>query len=200
MIVLVEGPRGAGKTHLLNKFFEQNTNPKIEYYKWYLVDWIKTLGLESREQRKEVHYLSVGNILTILDQMKNRNDKVIVFDRALLTAYVWAYLRGRLTKPQCEDEIVRILKSDSYKNIITVFINPNTTIYEKDERNKDLWDNLHSKKEEYDLFEDYTIDYRLLLEDRARNNHFYNFFNEFDTKSEEIFVGLFNGFSDFINI
>ena len=199
MIVLVEGPRHSGKTHLLNKFFEQNKDPRIEYYKWYLVDWIKTLGLEGREQRPDVHYLSLGNILTIFDMMKDRNDKILVFDRALMTAYVWASLRGRLTMPQCYDQLERILKSDSYRNTRTIFVNPNLSMVAPESREKDLWDNMHSAREEYVMFDDFMLEHRHLIHDRSKNNLFCNFYNEFNKESEQMFTGLLDGFTELIN-
>lgn len=200
MIIILEGPRNSGKSFLLNEFFKQNTDPNIEYYKWFLGDWIKTLGLQNREQRGDVHYLSVGNILTIFDLMKDRNDKIIVFDRALITAYVWANLRGRISKPQCDDELERILKSDSYQNIRTIYINPNPSLIEtKDTREKDFWDNLHTAKEEYTAYDDILLEQRHHLNDKKKKNYFYEFYNEYNTQSIESFVGLIDGLRGLIN-
>ena len=42
MIVLIEGPRGAGKSHLVDDFFSENTNPNILYYKFAFSATIET--------------------------------------------------------------------------------------------------------------------------------------------------------------
>lgn len=199
MIVFVEGPRHSGKTFLLNKFFEQNTDPRVEYYKWYLVDWIKQLKLIDREIHSDVHYLSLGNILTILDQMKDRNDKIVVFDRALVTAYVWAQLRGRLTPPQCEEEIKQVLAAESYRNCRTVFVDPNPMVVENNMRVKDMWDKVVDFKEEYDLMDRVMLENRKTLDDATKNNRFVRFHNEFDENSVQIFTGMLNGLTYLIN-
>lgn len=199
MIVCVEGPRSSGKTYLLNKFFEQNDDPRVVYYKWYLVDWIEKLGLKNREMRGDVHYLSVGNILTVFDYMKDRNDKILVFDRALITAYVWANLRQRISVPQCHDELERIIKSDIYTNIHQVYVNQNLMVKPPERQPKDLWDNMHSIKEEYDLYEDLMIQNRHILQNRMKGNFVHEIHNEFNVESEQIFIGLMNSLKELIN-
>ena len=199
MIVFIEGPRHSGKTFLLNKFFEQNSNPNIEYYKWYLVDWIKTLKLEDRETYADVHYLSLGNILTILDQMKIRTDKILVFDRAIFTAYIWAILRQRLPVPRCMEELRLILKSDVYQNCVTIFVDPNPEFVRNSIREKDMWDDVADFDREYDLMDELMLETRTTINDPKKGNRFIRFHNEFNEVSVESFVGLLDSFADLIN-
>lgn len=198
MIVFVEGPRHSGKTFLLNKFFEQNTNPKVEYYKWYMIDWMKQLKIEHKEKNQSIHYLSLGNILTILDMMKDNNSKILVFDRALITAYVWAGLRDRMLYPEIKQEIRLVLESPAYVNARTIFVDPNPIFVENNNREKDMWDQVEFKAE-YAIMDELMLENRKQLHDATKGNRFYRFHNEFNNESVESFVGLIDSFTDLIN-
>ena len=196
MIITIEGARHSGKTYLLNKFFEQNSNPRFKYYKWFLVDWLKILNLESREQRADVHYLSIGNILTIFDQMHKDKETILVFDRSLITAYAWAILRQRLTESRAQEELKLVLSSEVYKNIITIVIDPNPLYVKSNERHKDLFDSLSLFKDEYDVIDKLTLYNRPALSDPKLGNRFIQFNNEFDQVSIDSFIGLIDSFSN----
>ena len=55
MIILIEGHRHSGKTFLMEKFFEENKDPKIHYYKFQFAKYIESLGLRDQEDGPGVH-------------------------------------------------------------------------------------------------------------------------------------------------
>ena len=69
MIILIEGHRHSGKTFLMERFFEENKDPKIHYYKFQFAKYIESLGLRDQEDGPGVHYFSIANVLTILELM-----------------------------------------------------------------------------------------------------------------------------------
>jgi hypothetical protein len=96
MIIFCEGPRHSGKTHLIDEFFKQNSNPNVIYYKFKFAKYIDDFGMRDQESGAGVHYFSIGNILTILELNKTLlKDKIVVFDRCIYSAYVWSIYRNR---------------------------------------------------------------------------------------------------------
>ena len=90
MIILVEGPRNSGKSHLVNHFIQSNPNLNILDYKFDFSNWIKRLGIVSLESKSDIHYFSVSNILTILDSANLFfKDRLVILDRSIFSAYVW---------------------------------------------------------------------------------------------------------------
>ena len=149
MIIFIEGPRGSGKTFLINQFFQTCTNPNVKYYKFYFADHVKTLGLNTKDNTSDLHYFSLGNIMTILEMnlLPENKDKVWIFDRAIISAYTWAILRNRLTSGYAQSEYLALLKSDLFKNCKTVLVKVSTDTNDSN-REKDLWDGAHSTNEE----------------------------------------------------
>lgn len=192
MIVFVEGPRGCGKTYLLNKFFERNDDPRIVYYKFYFADWVKKLGLKGLDNDKALHYLSLGNILTILEQMKDDNKKILVFDRAIISAYTWAALRKRLSESIIEVELETIVMSNYYTNCKTLWIDSYKGQNKTDDRNKDMWDNIHSATEEAYVMSELIKNMKHHVHDIPRNNELVTMYNDFTDNSLDVFTGVLN--------
>lgn len=185
MILSLEGSRNSGKTYLLDKFFEQNTDPRIIRYKFDFAGWVDKLGLKNDDTRSDLHYLCLGSLLTIMERMHNDNTKLIVLDRGLFSCYVWSQLRKRIGWNTAVAEITAVLKSPVYSNFTTVFVNA----FKKDEtdnRNKDMWDNMHTKTEETrmyrELFEE-TILEHYSFDNNCNWKEFNNYFDEYSTKN-----------------
>jgi hypothetical protein len=97
MILVIEGARHSGKTFLIEKFFEQNKNPKVHYYKFQFAKYIDDLGMRDQETGPGVHYFSIANVLTILELNQSLlKDKIVIFDRSIFSAYTWSILRKRM--------------------------------------------------------------------------------------------------------
>lgn len=189
MILFIEGPRHCGKTYLIDKFMEQNTDPRIEYYKFYFANHLKTLGLEWQEDQPGLHYFSLGNILTIMEMnlRPEYKDKIWIFDRAIISAYAWAILRKRLERTRATVEFSKLLESDLFSNCKTVFISTDEQTADGS-RSKDHWDGLVKTKDEYshmmDLIEIGISD----LVSNARNNEIFFAKNNFDQASVNGFI------------
>lgn len=149
MIIFVEGPRHSGKTYLINKFIESNNDPRVEYYKFYFANHIKTLDLVHLDSTPALHYFSLGNIMTIMEMnlRPEYKDKIWIFDRAIVSAYAWAILRNRMDPEEAKREYLALLNSDLYKNCKTVFVQVNGQT-DDSLRSKDTWDGAHSTEEE----------------------------------------------------
>ena len=113
MILFVEGARHSGKTFLINKFVEDCNDPRVEYYKFYFANHIKTLDLVGLDSTPSLHYFSLGNIMTIMEMnlRPEYQDKIWIFDRAIISAYTWAILRNRLTRNAAELEFLKLLNT-----------------------------------------------------------------------------------------
>jgi len=160
MILMLEGARFQGKSYLFDKFFEQNTDPRIVPYKFYFVNWIERLGLNRNDSDPALHYISLGNILTVMEKMASDNSKLIVFDRALYSCFVWSQLRKRLPYNRALAELLAILKSPEYRNCKTLYIKSIklNDLERNDMRGKDMWDNMHSAQEEDHWYQEFFID------------------------------------------
>lgn len=160
MILFLEGPRGSGKTYLIDKFFEQNENPNIIRYKFYFVNWVNRLGLKNNDTDRALHYMSLGNILSVMEHMANDNSKLVVFDRGLYGCYVWSQLRKRISYNTAVAELIQILLSPEYKNCKTLYIEPVdlNDPNRSDLRNKDMWDNVHPGAEEARMYKELFLD------------------------------------------
>lgn len=194
MILFLEGPRGSGKTYLIDKFFEQNTNPRIVRYKFYFVNWINRLGLKNNDTSPNLHYLSLGNILSVMEHMAKDNSKLVVFDRGLYGCYAWSQLRKRLPYNQALSELTEILLSPEYKNCKTLYIEPiNLNDPNRaDLRDKDMWDNLHPGVEEARMYKEFFIDTIMEHTNMDRNvwvKEYTNTLTEVDVSS---FIGFVN--------
>lgn len=192
MILFVEGPRACGKTYLIENFLEVHSRPTIEYYKFYFADHIKLLSLQKFDATPSLHYFSLGNIMTILEmnQREQYKDKVWLFDRAILSAYAWAILRGRLSEDESMKELGTLLNSWLYKNCKTILIDVKDQTKDGGVRQKDMFDGAHSTKSEtYHLLNLAEANVALLM-DKYRGNALELMTNEFDDASQEKFNKL----------
>lgn len=151
MILFIEGPRGCGKTFLINQFLEECKDPRLEYYKFYFADHVKALDLAQNDANPSLHYFSLGNIMTILEmnQRQQYADKIWIFDRALISAYAWAVLRGRLELEEAGAEYMKIMESDLFRNCKTLYVTVDRQTGDSN-RVKDTWDGAHSTQVEID--------------------------------------------------
>lgn len=188
MILFIEGPRGCGKTFLINKFLEECRDPRLEYYKFYFANHIKRLGLAERDSDPSLHYFSLGNIMTILEmnQRPEYKDKIWLFDRALISAYTWAVLRKRLELEAAGTEYMQVLESDLFKNCKTVYVTVDRQTADTT-RVKDIWDGAHSTVEETDhLSHFFNLGFDL-IGSSSRSNNGAIIRNRFDQASVDLF-------------
>jgi thymidylate kinase len=197
MIILIEGPRGAGKSHLVDQFMLKNENPDVLYYKFAFSDWIKKIRIEDQEKGPGVHYFSISNIITILGISDTLlKGKTIVFDRSIFSAYVWSIMRDRMDGDRLIREFSSILKDEIYSNCKLIYVtksNPDTKI----EREKD---DIFNKYEDYHT-ENQFYNNIIYLFDReisnsSKNNEILEFKNDFDEASESRFNTLLNNLID----
>lgn len=189
MILFIEGPRHSGKTYLIEKFLEQNTDSRVEYYKFYFANHLETLDLKWQEDQPGLHYFSLGNIMTILEmnQRPQYTDKIWVFDRAIVSAYTWAILRKRLSHERAMTEYMALLTSDLYKNCKTVFIMTDGQTGDSD-RQKDHWDGAVKTSEEADLMVNLIQMGIYDLASTSRENSIYFTKNDFDQAAVTNFI------------
>ena len=188
MILFIEGPRGCGKTFLINKFLEECCDPRLEYYKFYFANHIKRFGLAERDSDPSLHYFSLGNIMTILEmnQRPEYKDKIWLFDRALISAYTWAVLRKRLGLEAAGTEYMQVLESDLFKNCKTVYVTVDRQTADTT-RIKDIWDGAHSTVEETDhLSHFFNLGFDL-IGSSSRSNNGAIIQNRFDQASVDLF-------------
>lgn len=195
MIVLIEGPRGAGKSHLIDNFFAQNKDDRFVYYKWNFAGWVDILELEGKES--ETHYLSLANILTVLE-MGNTvfKDKVLVLDRSIFSAYVWALYRKRLPKDELLKEFLKILSSPIYQQCKLIYMNRDERVTEFNRGQKDIFDKYENYRLERQMFDEWFTIFNEKINDWTFGNSTFVFNNRFDTKSQLDFNKLLNSFVD----
>lgn len=193
MIILVEGARGSGKSHLVNNFFVRNEDLKIDkpeyknilYYKFALSDWIKRLKIEDHETGPGVHYFSIANIITILGISQTfLRDKHVVFDRSIYTAYVWsAIFRRRMHEERLMEEFEAYLSSDDYRNVAVIdVLKGNEGIERTKDDIFDKFENYNAERAAFDkVFERMGQKYMV---DASKNNSAYSIINTFDIESE----------------
>lgn len=189
MILFIEGPRHSGKTYLIERFLEQNTDPRVEYYKFYFANHLKTLELQWQEDQPGLHYFSLGNIMTIMEMnlRPEYKDKIWIFDRAIISAYTWAILRNRLDIPRAKAEYLRLLDSELFTNCKTLVI---FTQEQTDDhsRSKDHWDGLVKTNDELDRMMNFIDIGAGQLANPSRDNGIYFSKNDFDQASVNNFI------------
>ena len=188
MILFIEGPRHSGKTYLIEKFLEQNTDPRIEYYKFYFANHIKTLDLVGLDETPALHYFSLGNIMTIMEMnlRPEYKDKIWIFDRAIVSAYTWAILRNRLSRTAAELEFLKLISSNLYQNSKTLVVAVTGQTGDSD-RVKDTWDGKHSTIEEQQLMAKLIESGMSQLANNRAGNQLSFIFNQFDDTSVVLF-------------
>jgi nicotinamide riboside kinase len=191
MILFIEGPRHSGKTYLINKFLESCSDPRVEYYKFYFANHVKTLGITDKDSSEAFHYFSLGNIMTILEmnQREEYADKIWIFDRAIISAYTWAMLRDRLSPEEAKTEFIKLMSSVLFRNCKTLLVTATSQTADSD-RVKDLWDGAHSTKEELGLMTELIELCNMQLTDTFKNNQFATVENQFEQSSVDEFNQL----------
>lgn len=190
MIILIEGHRHSGKTFLMEKFFEENKDPKIQYYKFQFAKYIESLGLRDQEDGPGVHYFSIANVLTILELNQSiLKDQVIVFDRCIFSAYVWSIYRERMDNDRLTNEFRKILNSELWQNCKILYVSRPTEI-NTEVREKDYFENFENLESEKNLFDKLFSEFIEVITDDKLNNGLIRFKNNFDQLSEERFIAV----------
>lgn len=189
MVIFIEGPRHVGKTYLINKFLEQNNDSDVEYYKFYFADYIDKLNLHRFDQDPALHYFSLGNIMTILELNNTLlKDKVLIFDRSVFSAYVWAQLRERLTEEEAKNEFKKLLHDTTlYENVKVLYMT--RTKEPTESRTKDYFDEFDDYQKEDRLFKNLFSEFFVQINDQKRENQLTYFSNDFTEDSVESFIG-----------
>lgn len=192
MILVIEGHRHSGKTFLIEKFFEQNTNPKVHYYKFQFAKYIDQLEMRDQDAGPGVHYFSIANVLTILELNQTiLKDQILVFDRCIFSAYVWSIYRERMDQFRLLGEFQKILNSDLYQNSKVVYVDRANKIKIK-KREKDYFSNFENADAEKELFERIFSEFRDEINDSSRNNDFVRLTNHFNNESIDEFNQMLN--------
>jgi hypothetical protein len=184
MILFIEGPRHSGKTFLISEFINWAADPRIEYYKFYFANHVKNLELEHLNRTHALHYYSIGNIMTIMEMNadpRNR-EKIWVFDRAIISAYTWAVLMGRLTKPDALTEYKKLMAYGLYQNCQTLIINVDGQT-EPASRQKDIWDSTRSTQEEFRHMTEFVDAGMPWLRNEDKSNRLIQITNDFTRRS-----------------
>jgi thymidylate kinase len=191
MIIFIEGCRNTGKTTLLTKFFEQNTNPDVVYYKFYFAKYIEEFGITKYDNGPGVHYFSIANVLTILELNQSLlKDKIVIFDRSIFSAYTWSILRKRMEENILLNEFKKILDSDLYRDCTVLFLDKDEEVKQEQKRTKDYFDQFENYSQEKIIFETLFSLFENKIENTDKNNHFINFTNNFDSESISNFIKL----------
>lgn len=192
MILMIEGPRLTGKTHLMTRFFEQNRDPSIIYYKFQFAKYMEQMGIRDQETGPGIHYFSVANVLTILELNQTVfADKLLVFDRSIFSAYVWSIYRERMSKTRLMREFGKILSGELYQNCAVLYLNRSVNPG-SDDRGKDYFGNFENYDEESALFSEVFETYGDYITDARRNNSLGFITNSFDMNSQHTFNRMIN--------
>lgn len=197
MITMIEGPRGVGKSTLVDNYFKQNKKENVVYYKFAFSDYIKNLKFEDHEQGPGVHYFSISNIITILEISNTfLKDKHVVFDRSIFSAYVWSIFRNRMPKDRLITEFSNLLNSQIYRdcNVISI-ANPEGHI--PAERNKsDIFNKYESFNEESKIYSEIFDIFNSEINNNNKGNFGYSFINNKDQDSFNRFNKLLDAIVD----
>jgi thymidylate kinase len=192
MITLIEGPRLSGKSFLLDKFFEQNTDPNTIYYKFLFAKYLQDFDIKKYDDGPGVHYFSIANVITILELNKTLlKDKNIIFDRCIFSAYVWSIYRNRLPKTELMQEFNKILSSDLFEDCQIIYLTRPEYIKDSN-RNKDYFDQFQNYEKEKSLFDDIFSDTSNYINSNSKRTKFIKFTNNFDDLSIQHFCNLLN--------
>lgn len=184
MILYIEGPRHSGKTFLIDQFIKSCDDSRIEYYKFYFANHIRTLDLVKYDSSPILHYFSLGNIMTIMEMnlREEYKDKIWIFDRAIISAYTWAILRNRLSRETAESEYSKLLNTDLFSNSKTLLVTVDGQTNDLN-RNKDTWDALHTTGEELSIMQKLIHLESAQLADPDKANGFTMMCNRFNESS-----------------
>ena len=192
MIIFIEGCRHVGKTHLIDSFFQQNTDQNIIYYKFKFAHYIDELGMRDQETGPGVHYFSISNVLTILELNKTLlKDKIVIFDRSIFSAYVWSIYRNRMDRERLVNEFEKILNGELYENCALFYLS-RKEMPTPEKRNKDYFGNFENYDQEKVIFDEIISKFMPQATDTSRNNKYIEFVNNFDKDSIVNFCSILN--------
>jgi len=187
MIVIIEGHRLSGKTFLIDRFFEQNQNPKVHYYKFQFAKYVDDLKMRDQETGPGVHYFSIANVLTILELNQTLlKDHILVFDRCIFSAYVWSIYRERMGQLRLLEEFKKILDSELYQMSKVLYVERADGV-EASRGIKDYFGNFENADREKELFERVFSEFMPQMTDLSRSNEFNRMINHFDETSSTQF-------------
>jgi thymidylate kinase len=190
MILIIEGARHSGKSFLIDQFLKQCTDPQVHYYKFQFAKYIEDLGIRDQETGPGVHYFSISNVMTIFELNQTLlKDHVLVFDRAIFSAYVWSIYRKRMEEERLLTEFERLLLNEIYNNVTVVYVDRPTGI-ETVKRDKDYFGNFEDSAAEREVFEKVFSRFSHLIDDQAKSNRFTRITNHFDETSCHAFNSL----------
>lgn len=195
MLLLVEGSRHVGKTHLMEAFFAQNTDPRVQYYKFQFSNYLSKLGLQDQETGPGIHYFSIANVLTIFE-LNNTifKDKVLVFDRSIFSAYVWSMYRRRMHEGRLMDEFECILDDPNlFHDVSVLHITRSANLSDSDrDKSHDYFDNFENPEIESSYFRKVYYRMNKYMNDDTYNNSLQYFNNNFDEASVNLFNATMN--------
>ena len=175
MLVIFEGARNSGKTHLAQIAAEHNNIP---LYKFEFVKWFNSLDL--KDDSRESHLFALGKELQLLQANRDGILSPIILDRGFLTVLVWGVLSKRIDFEEAIQELDQIVSQGLLENCKVYYIhgdNPN-----KSDRNKDNWDFRDNTSDEKYLYQKFITH---LLENYPNFDNFsiHSFENKFDETS-----------------
>lgn len=184
MIIIIEGHRHSGKSFLIDKFLEQCENPNVHYYKFQFAKYIEDLEIRDQEAGPGVHYFSISNVMTIFELNQTLlSDKILIFDRAIFSAYVWSIYRERMDKGRLLNEFEKLLLNEIYNHVTVVYVNRPDSIVTQKREDKDYFGNFENADAEKELFEEIFARFDNLIVDPEKSNNFTRFTNNFSEES-----------------
>jgi thymidylate kinase len=188
MVILIEGPRGAGKSYLVDHFFKENEDPSFVYYKFEFSNWLKRLEIANMDPCSEVHYFSISNIITILDVSSNiLKEKTVVMDRSILSAYVWSIYRNRVDRETLIKELDSIMSHPTYGDCKIIYVNRDSSIQGINRGKKDIFDEFEDYDKELEVYDDLISNMKIEVNP---------FNNTFDSESQKRFNHLLMSLSN----
>lgn len=178
-LILIEGARKAGKTHLLNLLGQ--ISPKYKSFKFDFTGSYSGLNLPPNDRETHMFGLSKEIILQQLNRDGVIGKTPIIVDRGILTCAVWGVLEKRISLKEAETELEWMVENGLFKDMLIV----NILGTSGEERKKDIWDHMDGRvKEESELFSHFFSFLAL------RKVPIVSFNNSFDHEGEEKFINL----------
>lgn len=176
-LIILEGPRNTGKTHLFDKI--EHNKFKFDFTGVYG-------GLKLNATSDSTHSLGLGKEIMLHQLFQNGIiGKNLVVDRGILTNQVWGVYQGRVSYDQIYQEINYMISAGLFYDVHIVLIG--SRVASQSRKNKDHWDHLENENErnkEMEIFKNVS-EYM-----RTWGVRIYNFENMFDSESEERFKQL----------
>lgn len=165
-LLLIEGARRSGKTHLIQN---QNILPVFKFdFNSNFSTW------EFNKQSVDIHWFGLGKEVMLHELNSSGFLEEMIVDRGILTNSVWGVFQGRITKEQAEQDLINFHKRGLFKNVRIILVEGEWD----QKRTKDIWDNDdHRAEEERSLFRSFS----LLLKDLRVD--IISFTNNFDLES-----------------